>query len=84
MMTIDSDILLKNHVSCKFMLKYYTKVLLRQFTKTLNQFLNLPGANKNLEICVLVLFEQLTESNSFGVLSLNNVLINGNYFKNTK
>ena len=38
-MTIDSSILLKNHVSYNLMLKYYITILLRQFTKT---YLNLP------------------------------------------
>ena len=42
MMTIYSGILLKNHVGCIFMPKYYMMILLRQVTKTLNQFLNLP------------------------------------------
>ena len=62
MMTIDGGILLKNHVSCNFMLKYYITILLRQFMKTFNQFFGLTKANKNLEICVPVLFEQLNES----------------------
>ena len=44
------------------MLKYYTTALLRQFVKTLNQFLNLPWVNENLQICMPVLFEQLNES----------------------
>ena len=40
-MTIDIGILLKNHVRCSFMLKYDITVLLRQFTKCLNQFFEL-------------------------------------------
>ena len=39
------DILLKNHVSCNFMLKCYIPVTPRQFTKTLNQFFYLSRAN---------------------------------------
>ena len=62
MMNIDSGISLKNHVSCNFMVKYYITILLRQFTKTLDQFLNFSTANENLEICLLVLFEKLNES----------------------
>ena len=56
MMTIDSDILLKNHVSCNSMLKYYITCSLRQFTKTFNQFFSLFTANGNLEICTPVSF----------------------------
>ena len=66
MMTIDKGILLKNRVSCNFMLKYYIPVLLRHFTKTLNQFLNLPRANENLEIDMPVLLEQWNQSKQFG------------------
>ena len=65
MMTNDSDILLKNHISCDFMLKYYITILHLHFTKTLNQVLNVPRVNKNLEICIPVLFEQLNESEQF-------------------
>ena len=53
MMPTESIILLKNHVSCNFMLKYYITVSLRQFTKTSNQFLLIQG-NENLEICMPV------------------------------
>ena len=54
-MVIDeSGILLKNHVSCNFMLKYYITVSLRQFAKTLYQFVPLSRANKNLKICIHV------------------------------
>ena len=49
-MPIESGILLKNHVSCNFMLKYYITVSNRQFTKTLNQFFDLSRAKENLEI----------------------------------
>ena len=62
MMIIDSGVLLKNHATCNFMLKYYITILLRQFTKTLNQFLNISNANKNLEICMPAFLEQLNES----------------------
>ena len=57
MMTIDSGTLLKNDVGCNCLLKYYIKVLLRQFTKTLNQFLNFSRANENVEMCISVLFK---------------------------
>ena len=50
MMPIENSILLKSHVSCNFMLKYYITILFRQFTETLNQFLDLYRANENLEI----------------------------------
>ena len=53
MMSIESRVFLKNHVSCNFMLKYFITVSLRQFTKFLNQFFDLFRANKNLEICML-------------------------------
>ena len=53
---IESSVLLKNHVSCKFMLKYYTTLSLQQFRKTLSQFFDLSRANKNLKICALVCF----------------------------
>ena len=43
------------HYSCFLALQ-------RRLTKTLNQFLKLFKANKNLEICMSVLFEQLNES----------------------
>ena len=51
---IESSILLKNHVNCSFMLKYYITVSLGQFTKTLNQFFDLSRANENLEIYIVV------------------------------
>ena len=79
---IDSNVLLKKYVSCNFMLKYYITVLLRQFKKSLNYFLNLPRANVNLEIRIPVSFEQLNESKQFWGISDNNVLLNGHYFKN--
>ena len=53
-MPIESSILLKNHVSCNFMPKYYITASLQQFTKTLNQFFDLSKANENLEICMTV------------------------------
>ena len=54
---MDKGILLKNHVSYNFMLKLYITALLQQFSTTLSQFLNLSRANKDLEICIPVLFE---------------------------
>ena len=65
MMPIDSGILLKKYVSCNLMLKRYIKISLRQFTKTLNQFLNLSRANKKKEFYMPVLFKQLNESKQF-------------------
>ena len=53
-MPTESSILLKNYVSCNFMLKYYITVSLRQFTKTLNQFFDLSRANENLKKQLLV------------------------------
>ena len=61
-MPIESSILLKNHVSCNFMPKYYITASLQQFMKTLNQFFDLSKANENLEICMTVCFVQLHES----------------------
>ena len=84
MMPIESGILLKNNVSCNFMLKYYITVSLRQFTKTSNQFFYLSRVNKNLEICMPVWFVELNESNQFWGILLDNVLINWDYLKNTK
>ena len=48
-MPLESDILLKNHVSCNVMLKYDITISLRQFTKTLNQLFDLSRPNENLE-----------------------------------
>ena len=53
-LNFESSILLKYHVSCNFMLKYYITVSLRQFTKTLNQFFDLSRANESLEGCMPV------------------------------
>ena len=39
------------------MLKYYITVSFRQFMETLNQFFNLPSANKKLETCIQFSFE---------------------------
>ena len=50
MITIDNGILLKSHASCNFMLKHYITILLQQYKKTLNRFLNLSRAKENLEI----------------------------------
>ena len=86
MMTIESSICLKNHVSCNLMLKYYIIILLRQFPKTLNQFLGLPRGNQSFEICmtVLILNQSILYQSSFEVLSLGNILNYGNYLKNIK
>ena len=54
MMPIESSNLLKNYVSCNFMLKYYITISLRQFTKTLGQFFYLSSTNENLEIFMSV------------------------------
>ena len=62
MVPVQSSILLKNHVTCNFMLKYYIIVSLWQFTKTLNQSFDLSKVNQNLEICIPVWFVQLNES----------------------
>ena len=40
-----------------FMLKYYTTVSFRQFTKSLNHFFYLASANENLGTCIQVWFE---------------------------
>ena len=82
MMTFDSSLFMENLVGCNFLLKHYITVLLRQYT--LNQFLNLSRANKNLEIFMRVFFEQFKNRNSFELFSLDNVSINRNYFKNIK
>ena len=44
---------LENQVSCNFMLKCYITILLQQFPNTLNQFLNVPRANKNAHAYVI-------------------------------
>ena len=54
MMPTESGILLKSHVTCNFMLKYYITISLHQFTKNLNQIFYLSRTNENLEICVPV------------------------------
>ena len=64
-MSIDRSIFLKKHVSRNIMWIFYITILLRQFTKTLNQFLNWSMANENLKICMPILFEQLKESKQF-------------------
>ena len=53
-MPIKSTILLKNHVSCNFMLKYYITVSLGQCTKTSHQVFHLSKANEKLKICMSV------------------------------
>ena len=51
-MLFENSILLKNNVSCNFMLKYEIPVSLQQFKETFNQFFYLSGGNENLKICV--------------------------------
>ena len=63
MMPIESSILLKYHVSCNFMLKYYIIVSLEQLT--LNQFFDLSRAKESLKICMPVSFVQLNELKQF-------------------
>ena len=46
-MPIESGILLKHHVSCNFMLKYYITVSLPQVMKTSSQFFDLNKASEN-------------------------------------
>ena len=84
MMPIESNFLLKYHVSCNFMLKYYITVSLRQFTKTLNQFFDLFRTNESLEIGMPVHLYNWMNQSSFEVILLDNLLINGHYLKNTK
>ena len=58
MMPIESSILLKYHVSCNFMLKYYIIVSLEQLT--LNQFFDLSRAKEmfeNLYACFICAIE---------------------------
>ena len=64
-MAIESGILLKNHVSCNFVLKYHMKISLWHFTKTLNQFFYLSRKDENLEICIVIWFAQSNESKQF-------------------
>ena len=64
LMTIDSGHSFEKPC-CNFLLKCYTRILLRQLTKILNQLLNLSRANENLENCMPVLFERLNESKQF-------------------
>ena len=95
MLPTESGILLKNLVSCNFMLKYYITVSLWQFmlkyystvslwkfTENLNQFF-LSRANESLKICMYVWFMQLNQSSFAMLFLLENVLINGNYLKTT-
>ena len=86
MMTIESSIFLKKHVSCNLMLKYYIIILLRQFPKTLNKSLELPRGNQSFEICMIILVpnQSILYQSSFEVLSLGNILNYGNYLKNIK
>ena len=53
-MPIETNMLLKNHVSCNFMVKYYITLSLRQFMKTLSQFFDLSEANENFQTFMLV------------------------------
>ena len=46
---IKSSILLENHVSCNFLLKYYITVSIRQFTKHFNEFFVLIWGNRKFE-----------------------------------
>ena len=62
MVLVENGVLLKNHVSCNFMLKYYIAVLFRQFTTTLNQLFNLNRANQNSETFMPASFEHLNKS----------------------
>ena len=66
MMLIENDILLKNH---DMLVVIHAKILhrsfIRQFAKTLNQFLYLSSANENLENCIQVWFEQLKKLRQF-------------------
>ena len=87
MILIESGFLLKNDVSCNFMLKFYIIILFRQIAKILGQFFNFYLfliLNENFKISTLALFNYLTNRNSFEVLLLDNVLINGIYRKNYK
>ena len=49
---IKSSILLENHVSCNFLLKYYITVSIRQFTKHFNEFFVLIWGKRKFEICI--------------------------------
>ena len=56
MMSTESGILLKNHISCNFMLKYCITMSLQQFTKTLNQFFDYLGQTKICKLACLSLY----------------------------
>ena len=81
MMPIENSFLLKYHVSCNFMLKYYITVSLRQFTKTLNQFFNLSRQTKVWKfVCFFDLHNWMNQS-SFEVTLLDNLLIKWHFKK---
>ena len=62
MITIDNNIIFRNHVSFNFILKYHFTISLRQFTKIFKQFQNLSRTKENFQTCKPVLFEPLNES----------------------
>ena len=83
MIHIERGILLKSHVSCNFMLKYYIAISFRQFTKTLNQ-LSLFMQEKFWTFACLFELSFWTNESNFEVFWLANVFIKGHYRKKCK
>ena len=69
-----------------FLTKYYIKVLFRQFTKTLNQFLyfTLLVQTKIWKLAYLFDLSIWKNKNSFEISSLHKILINGQYVESVK
>ena len=77
-------VLLKNHVSYCFILKYYITTPFWQFTKTLKQFFPYLGQSKIWKFACLFDLCNWMDQSSFEVLLLKSILVNGHYLRNTK
>ena len=84
MISIESGILLKNHVTCNFMLKYYITLSPDNLRKLQISFFTYLEQTKIWKfVCPFDLYNWMNQI-SFEVILLGNVLINGDYLKNTK
>ena len=84
MITIDSNIIFRNHVTFNFILKYHITISLRQFTKIFKQFRTYLEQRKTSKLASLFCLSHWMNQSNYEKLFLDIALINGNYLRNSK
>ena len=84
MITIDSNIIFRNHVTFNFILKYHITISLRQFMKIFKQFRTYLEQRKTSKLASLFCLSHWMNQSNYEKLFLDIALINGNYLRNSK